>query len=678
MPQTRPHPSNTIPRSFHFHYRDGEPPKTPEPEEFPKRETYEPPPPPRQPLRRTTRRLGLPSFSPPIPDSAPHDIPLPTIEPPVPEPVPMAGMQYSQAPNLHFLAPQPFGRIFSPPKTPMPQESSIDYFDTKSTGESISRPSTACSTFSDSSISSQESMESFPSFGGSSASPESESQDPFTSKATSSQESLVSSPLMGYQGPPKKHIRAVKKTVWTDEMDSHLWSTFLVYLKDPSHTPFKLFPGSHPPLGVCSRVANDAKRTWKTNRGAVERQLRLRAGSPDSVRSLGSGESTPTGFESRKPTPSWPRNSSTRRRLRTLCKRNPTLSAHYQRLMQNRSPSPFESSSSSGRNRSHTSSFMHRSAHGAFSTRDMNISLVATTSSAMQTGNPLRQLTTDTTPASSELPTSMTDRPISRSGAHQRSHSLQLGIESSAPPSDFRVLASPFNPQFQHGATWHARHRPATSQVPTDAMELSSPKLEPPAELHAPLPLSKSLKKRARLQLDDGSSGEGREILIKDLFGAPADSSHRRVRSRGFSLGDMNEGAATRLSSIFTPPSMDEIVARPTPGVVTFATNQASTSPPSQASSGSMLAPPLPDMPPRLGSPFAPHKQDKQFNTIPRNFKVHLDPAASIESPTSFEDRLGAVAPGRISKMSGSKSLGRSFARNNPNLGRLLRGQDHE
>lgn len=674
----RPHPSNTIPRSFHFHYRDGQPPKTPEPEDFPRREAFEPPSAPRQPLRRTTRRLGLPSFSPPIARAASHDVPLPTIEqPPAPEVVPMVGMQYSHAPNLHFLAPQPFGsRIFSPPKTPMPQEQSIDYFDTKSTGESISRPSTACSTFSDSSISSQESMESFPSFGASSASPESESQDPFTSKATSSQESLVSSPLMSYQGPPTKSIKAVKKTVWTEEMDSHLWSTFLTYLRDPSHTPFKLFPGSHPPLGVCSRVANDAKRTWKTNRGMVERQLRMRAGSPDSVRSFGSGESTPTGLESRKPTQQWPRNSSTRRRLRTLCKRNPTLSAHYQRLMQNRSPSPFESSNSSGRNRAHTSPFVRRSSRGVFSTRDMNISLVATTSSAMQTGNPLSELATDATLAQPQLPVGMSDRPISRSGAHQRSHSLQLGIESSVPPSsDFRGLASPFNPQFQHGATWHARQRPAASQVSSEAMDLS-PRLEPPAELHAPLPMSKSLKKRARLHLDDGTGGEGRENLLKDLFGAPADSSHRRVRSRGFSLGDMNEGAR-RLSSIFTPPSMDEVVKSSSPAAFPYVPHTQTTSS-SHTAAGSMLAPPVPDVPPRLGSPFAPHKQEKQFNTIPRNFKVHLDPAATFEPSTSFEDRLGAVALGRISKMSGSKSLGRSFARNNPNLGRLLRDQDHD
>ena len=49
---------------------------------------------------------------------------------------------------------------------------------------------------------------------------------------------------------------------------------------------------------------------------------------------------------------------------------------------------------------------------------------------------------------------------------------------------------------------------------------------------------------------------ERRSYVMEELFGAPLDSSHRRVRSRGFSLGDVSEGS--RIASIATPPTMQD------------------------------------------------------------------------------------------------------------------------
>lgn len=108
--------------------------------------------------------------------------------------------------------------------------------------------------------------------------------------------------------------------------------------------------------------------------------------------------------------------------------------------------------------------------------------------------------------------------------------------------------------------------------------------------------------------------------LMKELFGQPAatEPAHRRVRSRGFSLGDMS--ASTRLSNLFTPPDTSE----PMGGITqTDTTNIAS-----------LLQPPSIGGPLRLGSPFA---EKQHFNTFPRNFSLQgLEPAVEMN-----EERFG-------------------------------------
>lgn len=671
MPLNRTYPSVTIPPGFRFHYHDGQMPRTPEPGES--HELHEAPPAPRQSSRRKTgERPGIPRFSPPAMLTALHNVPIPTIEQPPPEPVPEPVSLFTRPQDGQFLGPQLLDLgVFAPPKTPAPQinqNDSMDYFDMKSQGESISRPSTACSDFSDSSMSSADegSLESFPSLGGGSVSPETENTDPFIAKQSSSQESLVSSPLLNYQGPPKARIRTSRKFVWTEVMDRHLWRTFMLYLNDPEHTPFKLFPGTHPPLGVCHRVAREAKRTWRSAKShdvstAQGRQMMLRTGSPDTIRQLDGSDDTPTASGSRTSVAQWPPNATTRRRLRELCKSKPSLSAHYQRLMQNRSPSPFESSSSSGRTKTGLSSEANKSTQSSFNTRDMNVSLVASTSSAMRSSNPLSELTV--TPAEASQPMEDTSvRPISRGGAHQKSLSLQLGIEAVPKPADFRMLASPFQPHPQY-STWSSRQRSTLAQPANHSQTVRT--LAPAAELHSPAPLPRTLKRRARMDTNESrtSNSQLESDWLQDVFGAPAESSHRRVRSRGFSLGDMNE--APRFLSIFTPPSETDN-NRPEPPVFNLRPATQSGTRADLTGNTTSLAPPMSDVPPRLGSPFAPHVQEKPYNTMPR-----LASPAQFEPALSFEERLSAFAPGRVSK-TGGRSFNRSRGNTRPSLAQFL------
>lgn len=668
MPSSR-YPSITIPPGFRFHYRDGQLPRTPEPGES--HELHEAPPAPRQSSRRKSgERPAIPRFSPPAMLTALHDLPIPTIEHESPESVLADHPTFEQPTNDFFLAPRQIDLgMFAAPKTPVPQMESqdMDYLDIKSQGESISRPSTACSNFSDSSMSSMDddegSLESFPSFGADSVSPKSEDADPFTAKSSSPHGSLVSSPTIKYQGPPKSRIRTTKKFIWNDEMDRHLWRTFLLYLNDPEHTPFKLFPGTHPPLGVCHRVARAAKKTWRSAKSHDMNASRSRQiGSPDTICHI-DAEATPMETSSRASVAKWPPNATTRRRLRELCKGKPSLSAHYQRLMQNRSPSPFESSSSSDRVRMGASSESHRRTPSMFNTRDMSMSLVATTSSAMQSGNPLSNLAAGSMAPPHDTP-HHTFRPVSRGNAHQKSYSLQLGIEANRRSGNLRRLGSPFQAQTHHLSLAPRNQTIAASTVAAQQLHPVRT-LAPAAELHSPVPLARASKRRARGDTGE-SSNAGAPLSsdwLQDVFGAPAESSHRRVRSRGFSLGDMHE--MPRRLSVFSQATQRDSTGMISP-TLTEATNPRPAPLDHASQQRALLL--LPEVPPRLGSPFAPNAQEKPYNTMPR-----LAPSAPYEPALSFEERLSVFAPGRVSKTGGRSFQRAARGHPRPSLEQFLR-----
>ena len=133
----------------------------------------------------------------------------------------------------------------------------------RSQSETSSRP-TSSSGLSDWSVSSRGSFESFPSLRGHGLSPEDDATNtPFFSPDLNYRE--PSSPLSA-QTPQIARKKITLRSSFTEEMDYHLWATYMAYAQDPTVTPFKAIPSTVPPNGVCHRVARVARRTWKGSR----------------------------------------------------------------------------------------------------------------------------------------------------------------------------------------------------------------------------------------------------------------------------------------------------------------------------------------------------------------------------------------------------------------------------
>ena len=413
----RPQLSITLPRNFTFRFNDGEEFKTPGPEEvapFAPRPVYR--------VKRRARASIIPSdvlastCLTTSEDPAPitEDVPLPSIE--------LSTSSANAPPALHpchtelqagFLSPRIARRTMELPRTPSAQPVSqvVDWDKSgqKELGESISRPMSVCSILSDSSDDSDTGSEDHMSLGGSCTSPESDSGDPFTS-AIPWKKSPIPFAESGLN--IKKEVQGKGKATepkpvnWTTKMDTHLWTCYQIYIQDPTHTPFKLIPGSPPPLGVCHRVTRRARTTWPgekvsthvssvlANPDTSERKSTTdREGSPDTLKAERSGSTTPTARPAKK-LPPWPKsNASTRRRLRELCRRKATMPAHYQRLLQSRSPTPF-ASSPRPQSRSSRLSSPHNDPMQTptFQTDELQMSLITSTARSMQASGPLAEL----------------------------------------------------------------------------------------------------------------------------------------------------------------------------------------------------------------------------------------------------------------------------------------------
>lgn len=594
-----------------FHYRDGMVPTTPEPESQP--EDLQPPPPPRQVLKVRRRRTTMVQ-----PQEDLHlmdQIPIPTIEAPQLHSDASTELPTMYAPMQDdaFLSPGfGFPRMVSPPKTPSAQIRIIDFDGVQPWSdirenhrESFSRP-TSSSGFSDSSISSRGSMDSYVSRGGSCTSPEEEMTDPFLAFSPDIKDGQLTSPTFGYQQAHQAKRLKLRPT-FTEEMDHHLWMTYMKYLQDPTVTPFKALPSTTPPNGVCHRVARMARKTWKGPRSSrlglrIGSQFGSRSGTPDTIRALKSGSNTPvpmsSGASSR-----FPSEKQCRKRLRDLAKQKPSLSAHYQRLLR-RSPSPFQSSPPSekeSQSQSISSLYTEGPIPASFSTRDMGVSLATSTAPSMQTGNPLSQLSKDITPRPATRAWSSM-----RSSAHQKSKSLHIGLGLGL-GSSFQAMShlTDVSMHQPNARTWHAH---SSSQPP---------RLGSPFQLHAPRPISRVFKRRAlNSSFEDRARNRGNSF-VDDLFGAPAESSHRRVRSRGFSLGDTMEGSRRLPLSNAASSLTDPFVTQP----------QTQNAPHSSAAGQGQATI-------RLGSPFG----SRPSNTFPRSSLSH-----SFEPPASFEQRFAAM-----------------------------------
>lgn len=315
-----------------------------------------------------------------------------------------------------------------------------------------------------------------------------------------------------------------------------------------------------------------------------------RADSPDTIRANRSGSNTPTSSKNPK-APSWPKSGpSTRRRLRHLCKSKPTIAPHYQRLLQSRSPSPFSSSSPRSQSRSHSrlSSPVQQNS-STFNTRSVQLSLTASTSASMQPNGPLAQLAAGgrTTTQSDEW---FDEPPVPWASPTAIPSDVAIGIGASEADNTMQTprLGSPFGYHTWGPSRSRQRIRPSTSRIQsTDASSLE-PSLRSPIRLHDTFPYPSVQKRRALHELEEELSPGGSSMqqeLLDNLFGSAAESRHRRVRSRGFSLGDVH--TSNRLETLFIPPHSSG--QTPTPETTSSPTDNNSTTPTQTQ---------------RLGSPF--------------------------------------------------------------------------
>lgn len=625
----KPALSITLPHSFEFHYTEGQLPQTPLP--LSQEPVSEPPQLPRQTFKVRRRR--------PVTNDVARDITsdesqsLPTFEMTEPaeeeEEEEDMGVDLFSALTPGYLAPRTsILPLLSPPKTPVsqtdtPDDEKDEWSMINNHSQYVARPLSACSSMSESSTSSAgSSIHSYPSLGGSCTSPESEAADPFSYSAPKHNGPIFSPDLVfpdSEDSPIAKRTKTNRHSSWTPEMDDHLWLTYISYLQDPRMTPFKTLPGTAPPLGVCHKVARHAKHTWPRYRAtAVDEEPRLprisinHVDSPDTIRprsAVSDGSSTPVAPDQYKVPFTWPRSEgATRKRLRSLCKRKPSLSAHYQRLLKTRSPSPFQSSSPHSHSDPQSAS--------VFSGRSLQSSLAAATAPPTQSDAPSTLMSANiTTPAAPPAPKAEVkpERPdgwysrIGRSRAHQKSQSLQLGLglgySHVSPVEQTGVLASPFDVGPSRGDLLNSMSTTHSLGRNFGRKSDSGPSLNSPLELHAPVPTSRSLKRRFRLD-DESAANAYSQNSLQNLFSdAPTQTPARPTRERAFSLGAVQDGSRN-LSSFLMRPNLPDI--------------PMSDEGESPASSGFLQLPTEPA--PRLGSPFGGASAAPHFNTFPRRF----------------------------------------------------------
>ncbi|KAH7364818.1 hypothetical protein BKA65DRAFT_144864 [Rhexocercosporidium sp. MPI-PUGE-AT-0058] len=573
--------SRTLPRGFRY-----EEPHTPEPPSAEPRQ----PSPPRQ--RMKVRRRNASSLQAPtqqfLASVAAADVPVPTIElaRESAEDFDMPDREDSSV-NTGLLAPLTFDhRAVSPPKTPMPMLS-IDLpvqrpdwtMGTPSPAEDyFTRPGSSlsdASDFSDDSFYSG-SRVSRPSDDGSCTSPESDISDPFQYPVMSKSKGKAFLLDADIFQPLNSKLRSKsrKDAPWTKAQSAHLWSTYIMYLQDPTVTPFRIGASAVPPEGVCYRVAREAKRSWKGQKISppIRRSKRLSSVLNSSGPSIAekSGSNTPTAECPKVSYAQWPHTSgATRNHLREMCRKKDNTSVSRHRHLQSRSPTPFTKLQ-----------FRLRTPEpprpSAFNTKEIGLSLTTSTAESMQPDGPLAQLSADSTdlPGPSSFPPLEDFKPLSFGDSR--------GMGLSLTESRGRRLGSPFVAR---------TYGPSSSS------------------------LNGTQKRRAQHDLEEELSPSGAivrpSILNEQLFGTPL--NQRRVRSRGFSLGD--EALRHRVPGLFqfSPVEDPPKTAVPQQTVVT----------PTEAPK--LLPSATFESRERLGSPFS---ESGPSNTFPR--RIFQDNSATI------------------------------------------------
>lgn len=635
--------SITLPRNFAPMGLDGvDEPKTPD-QTF--AELPLPPPPHHSTLRVRRPRINMDNFigrNNALPATLfASDIPIPSIE--VPRPTATARPAWHHS----MTEPSPSEKLRSSsyryglfPRTPPAQ--------TKPAQEGMEaivwdrqRSSSTCSTRSDSSFDSGTSFTSRPtSFGGSATSPECDTQDPFFPRTFNV---IPATPTKQRISLSQQALSTSLRVRWTIEMDNHLWNVYQMYLADPTITPFKAAPGVIPPLGVCNRVARVARRTWSKAtkvphqmvkrynfRDVMDDLYAVRDKTPRLSDASLHPKETPQSIRQHTSRNQFPDKNITRRRFKELCRQKFSITPHYQRLRESRSPSPFTDQFSVHASKPRTSRAVSRQSSTSYTTRDLGVALVA---SSGLTG-PLAQLTGDSPPPQSD---EWFNTPVVSSTQKDSSPPAGLGINSGGlfPPSSVPRLASPFTYN-----TWNGPTRPRRDPLPNinhyETISATGQRLLSPVRLEI---LANAHKRRAQHQLEEEVSPSGSAIGNQNarkeiVFTGAGDISQRRIRlrSRGATLGSSFDNR-DRLNSLFSPPPPPS----PTEAHGIAALGPSSTVeaglPPSRFIGG-LVAPDQDDRHKRLGSPFELEASKRSNRTkTPRHVPSLSDPFMSVSNP---------------------------------------------
>lgn len=651
--QRKPQMSITLPRNFAPFRIDGsDTPKTPD-QTF--AELKLPPPPHHSTCRVRRSRINMDNFQSrnnalpstlfaseiPMPSSADSirtdfglgaEIALPSVE---------VSLDSSRPAFVHALTdPSPSERLKLSsirdqqlPRTPLAQ-TKIAPAEYKSNAWGMHRSSSECSFRSESSYSSADAFETRPtSFDGSATSPDLESQDPFSPGKVN----IIPDTPSRKNKKLRVHAFVSKANVqWSIEMDNHLFNVYQMYLADPTVTPFKTLPGSIPPTGVCHRVARRAKETWpRASRVSKPIVKRYKMRNVIEYRNWARDKTPePNDFlktDSADVRAAWPSESATRKRLKQLCKEKFTISAHYQRLRESRSPSPFHDQflkRPSSRLARSMSRQADPEASTAYTTRELGISLVASGATA-----PLAQLVTGDSPPIQQMSDDWFNTPVTKDvDAMSISTPAGLGIATDTDKlhvaSSIPRLASPFaystwngSSTSGHNENRRSSHNQFDTIHATGARLLSPFKPEPDVSLNVN-------KRRAQHNLEDELSPNGStinkpasslnleiplpttfepvpEVRPELVFTGIGDVNQRRIRmrNRGATMGAVNN--REHIEKLFTPPTLHTPTMDGIPPVPALPPSLTSLANATSISASSTLAPPeLDPTQKRLGSPF--------------------------------------------------------------------------
>ncbi|EGR51217.1 uncharacterized protein TRIREDRAFT_120451 [Trichoderma reesei QM6a] len=617
-------------------------PKTPEP--FATTD-IQPPSPPR-PRFRLRRRAPSSNLKAPtqqfLASVATADVPIPSIEEPRPVDEDMVDTLSTNFPRFspyHLAVPDdgalPRGRAYSPPKTPAPHAVpslspkrfpnwSLDqaYSSLESSPECDSRPSTAQSTQTSSSLFSRYSLHSD---NLSQYSIDADDADQHGSSSIDDGNKTITLRVPGAAAAAAgASSRRSRRAPWTRSMSQHLWSVYMTYLQDPHVTPFHIGKSGIPPHGVCTRVAREAKRSWK---GSKPQQAKAAAAAAADH----SGSATPTVGAAPASYVQWPHScAATRAHLRELCKARATAAARSQRYT-GRNPPPFGRASNRYWNRRMAPS---RSS-SAFSGNDMALSLAVSTCESMQPHGPLAQLTGSQDEPSGDIELCSPPPPPPLIAA--------AAVPAPGPGAadvDMARLGSPFVAR---------SYGPSASSSLADSFGMD---LEPQG------PMSSSVGTRRRslgspARLSSNSRGSTQKRRSKQQPAAVEPRRKRPSLGSDFWVDPSNIGASTTqaapLSAEFsstTSTQRDALFIPRTNLQELFEASQPRVGPApisSSAPSAERLAPALSAVPARLGSPFSaakasfsfPGRRSASISAI--DFSIIRRPFATVQQPVESE-----------------------------------------